>query len=135
MKSPVTSGDIIMDPEEVQRWEAQRKAREEKEKAEKVKAEKEKAEKKKAEKEKAEKKKKKQEKAKKKAEKKAEAAKTASAQGKTVQQQPSATIEVPANATQTAGAGDASPIGITSIALLLGICIAFVFKLRSENKR
>lgn len=134
MRTPVLSGDIIADPEAIERWQKMREAQEQKEKEKQEKAEKEK-----------QKKTKKKTAKKKKTKSKQKESTTKNNELKTVPvvkkapaktaQHTSATIAVPADVTQKSSIEAYSPIGITSIALLLGVCIAFVYKLRSDSKK
>lgn len=139
MRTPVLSGDIIVDPEAIERWQKMREAQEQKEKEEQEQKEKEKQEK--AEKEKQKKTKKKTAK-KKKTKSKQQESTTKNNELKTVPvvkkapaktaQQTTTTIEVPATDNQKSSM---SPMGVTTTTLLLGVCITFVYKLRSQNKR
>lgn len=139
MRTPVLSGDIIADPEAIERWQKMREAQEQKEKEEQE--QKEKKEQEKAEKEKQKKTKKKTAK-KKKTKSKQQESTTKNNELKTVPvvkkapaktaQQTTTTIEVPATDSQKSSM---SPMGVTTTTLLLGVCITFVYKLRSQNKR
>lgn len=128
--------DIIMDPEFTERWEAQRKAQEQKEKAEKEKQKTEKS-KSKAEK-KAEKTKKKAKKTVKKTKKaKAKAGVTATitnVASKTDAQLTSNNfIEIPASPVSTSSVASQS-MSVLPIIAILGVCLFFVLKQRKTNR-
>lgn len=128
--------DIIISPED---WEAYQTRREKMEKEaskeiKKIEKEKQKTLKAKTKAEKkAAKKQAKEQKAKEKAQKK-EAGKAAVAPTAKAGQQTSAIIEMPAGDAQATSAPAVSSLGVTSVVLLLGACIAFICKLRSENR-